>query len=256
LNHGNSFKLADNNLNEISGSWTALSVFDINKDEIPDFILGNRGTNSFYQTSAENPVKVYINDFDNNGTIEQIFTRNIDGKDVPIHLRRELAGQISAIKKQNLKFSEYATKSIQELFSTEIVENSIVKEITTFKSLLALSDSKGNYEFKELPAEAQFSSIHAIEHLITKDENNYFLLAGNDYDLKPQFSRLDANKGLLLKVDNKGDMEIIPAEKSGFSIDGEVKYIRKISNKNGEIFILVAINNQEPKIFKFDEKAL
>ncbi|OEY71591.1 VCBS repeat-containing protein [Salegentibacter salarius] len=256
LNNGNSFKLDENNLNEISGAWTALSVFDINKDENPDFILGNRGTNSFYQTSAENPVKVYINDFDNNGTIEQIFTRNIDGKDVPIHLRRELAGQISAIKKQNLKFSEYATKSIQELFSTEIVENSIVKEITTFNSLLALSDSKGNYEFKELPAEAQFSSIHAIEHLTTKNGNNYFLLAGNDFDLKPQFSRLDANKGLLLKIGKNGAMEIIPAEKSGFSIDGEVKYIRKISNKNGEILILVAINNQEPKIFKFDEKAL
>ncbi|WP_339647737.1 VCBS repeat-containing protein [uncultured Salegentibacter sp.] len=255
-NNGNSFNPADNNLNEFSGAWTGLSVSDINGDENPDFILGNRGTNSFYQTSAENPVKVYINDFDNNGTIEQIFTRNIDGRDIPIHLRRELAGQISAIKKQNLKFSEYATKSIQELFSEKIVENSIVKEITTFKSFLALNNAEGNYEFKELPTEAQLSSIHAIEHLTTKNGNSYFLLAGNDFNLKPQFGRLDASKGLLLKVSGNGDMEIISSEKSGFLVEGEVKHIRKISNKNAEILILVAINNQEPKIFKFDEKTL
>ena len=255
-NDGNSFKLIDNNLEEISGAWTSLSVLNINDDEDPDFILGNRGTNSFYQTSAENPVKVYINDFDNNGTIEQIFTRNIDGRDAPIHLRRELAGQISAIKKQNLRFSEYATKSIDELFSEKIIENSIVKEITTFNSLIALSDSEGNYEFKELPAEAQLSSIHAIEHLITKDGNKYFLVAGNDFNLKPQFSRLDASKGLLLKIGENGEMEIISTKKSGFLVEGEVKHIRKISNRNGKIFILVAINNQEPKIFKFNEKAL
>lgn len=255
-NDGNSFKLIDNNLEEISGAWSSLSVLNINDDDDPDFIVGNRGTNSFYQTSAKNPVKVYINDFDNNGTIEQIFTRNINGRDVPIHLRRELAGQISAIKKQNLRFSEYATKSIDELFSEKIIENSIVKEITTFKSLIALSDSEGNYEFKELPAEAQLSSIHAIEHLITKDGNKYFLVAGNDFNLKPQFSRLDASKGLLLKIGKNGEMEIISTKISGFLVEGEVKHIRKISNRNGEIFILVAINNQEPKIFKFNEKAL
>ncbi|PRX51938.1 VCBS repeat-containing protein [Salegentibacter salegens] len=255
-NNKGSFKLIETNLEEFSGSWTSLSVLDINEDEIPDFILGNRGTNSFYQTSAENPVKVYINDFDNNGTIEQIFTRNIDGKDVPIHLRRELAGQISAIKKQNLKFSEYATKSIQELFPEKVIDNSIVKEITTFKSFLALNNAEGNYEFKELPTEAQLSSIHAIEHLITKNGNKYFLLAGNNFNLKPQFGRLDAGKGLLLKVKKNGNMEIISSEKSGFLVEGEVKYIRKIANKNGEILILVAVNNQEPKIFKFDEKAL
>jgi len=255
-NNGNSFKLKENNLNKISGAWTKLETYDLNEDGNPDFILGNRGTNSFYQTSAENPVKIYINDFDNNGTIEQIFTRNINGKDVPIHLRRELAGQISAIKKQNLKFSEYATKSIQELFPQKIIENSIVKEITSFKSMIALSDANGNYKFLELPAEAQFSSIHAIEHIASINRNNYFLLAGNDYNLKPQFGRLDASKGLLLKVSEIGDMEIIPSEKSGFSIDGEVKHIRKITNKNNEVFILVAINNQAPKIFKLDKTRL
>jgi len=57
-------------------------------------------------------------------------------------------------------------------------------------------------------------------------------------------------------VSGNGEMEIISSEKAGFLVEGEVKHIRKISNKNGEILILVAINNQEPKIFKFDEKAL
>src|SRR5690606_18601891 len=150
--------------------------------------------NSFYQATEKAPVRVYINDFDNNGTIEQIFTRPIKGKDVPLHLRRELSGQIASVKKQNLRFSEYATKSIDELFSEEVLDNSIKRSISSFKSIIAYGNGDGSFRIEELPAEVQFSSVHAIETLW--NENSKFpdiLLAGNDLDLKPQHGRLDGN---------------------------------------------------------------
>ncbi|MCL6217290.1 VCBS repeat-containing protein [Zunongwangia pacifica] len=252
------FKLKDqkltrinSNLDEYSGAWNSMKVADLNKDGLPDLILGNRGTNSFYNASKEAPVKVYINDFDNNGTIEQIFTRPINGKDVPIHLRRELSGQISSVKKQNLKFAEYATKSIDQLFSKEILDKALVKEINSFKSMIAINKGDGNFEIQEMPAKAQFSSIYAIETLdVNNDGNLDIIIAGNDYDLKPQFSRLDANYGLVLINDGNGHFKAETSEKTGLFFKGQVRDLKVIQNKKGEKCLLVGINNKKPKMYK------
>ena len=61
-------------------------------------------------------MRLWVNDFDNNGTIEQIMTQTVDGRDKPLHQKREIVGQMVKLKKENLKASEYAKKSVQELF--------------------------------------------------------------------------------------------------------------------------------------------
>ncbi|MDN3593818.1 VCBS repeat-containing protein [Zunongwangia endophytica] len=239
------------NLSEYAGAWNSMKVADLNKDGLPDLILGNRGTNSFYNASKKKPVKVYISDFDDNGTTEQIFTRPINGKDVPIHLRRELSGQISSVKKQNLKFAEYATKSIDQLFSKEVLAQALVKEISSFKSVIAINKGDGNFDIKEMPPMAQFSSIHAIEVIdVNNDENSDIIIAGNDYDLKPQFSRLDSNYGLVLVNDGKGNFKAETSEKTGLFFKGQVRDLKIIQNKKGENLLLVGINNEKPKLYK------
>ena len=240
----------NSNLDEYSGAWNSMHVADLNNDSLPDLILGNRGTNSFYNASKENPVKVYINDFDNNGTIEQIFTQRIEDKDVPIHLRRELSGQISSVKKQNLKFSEYATKSIDQLFSKEVLDKALVKEIRSFKSIIAINKGNGNFDIKEMPAKAQFSSIHAIESLdVNNDGNLDIIIAGNDYDLKPQFSRLDANFGLVLINEGNGHFKVETSEKTGLFFKGQVRDLKILQSRNGKKYLLVGINNEKPKLY-------
>lgn len=237
-------------LESLTGAWSSLKAEDLNNDGNIDLILGNRGQNSFYQATEKAPVKVYINDFDNNGTIEQIFTRPINGKDVPVHLRRELSGQIAAVKKQNLKFSEYATKSIDELFSKEVLENSIVRNISNFKSLIAYSNGDGSFRLEELPAEVQFSSVHAIETLDNDSEFPAILLAGNDLDLKPQYGRLDGNTGIWLVRGKDGKYQVLDQRFSGFELTGQVRALESFRNSKGESFIIAGINNQAPKIFK------
>lgn len=241
------------NIEELSGAWSSLTATDLNNDGKTDLILGNRGTNSFYNPGGEEPVKMYINDFDDNGTIEQICTRPIRGEDVPVHLRRELAGQIASVKKQNLKFSEYAKKSIDELFLAEVLENSMVKEISTFKSLIAYNQGDGKFRIEELPAKAQFSSLHAGLVLEGSNGDPKLLLAGNDFNLKPQFSRLDANNGLVLKLTDTGETLEEPFPESGFVLRGQVRALHKFSNSRGEEFVIAAINNGKPTVFKINK---
>ncbi|AXT62553.1 CRTAC1 family protein [Aquimarina sp. AD10] len=237
------------NLDSISGWFNTVEAKDLDKDGDIDIILGNRGLNAMYQADNENPVKMYIHDFDSNGTIEQVFTQTIDGRDIPIHLRNELTGQINVLKKQNLKFSEYATKAIDELFSPEVLQNATVKSVNNFASLIAYNDGQGNFEIKTLPDEVQISCICDIE---TEDLNNDgvldLIVAGNNYSFKPQFSRLDASTGNILLSTSNG--EYIDQKASGFFVEGEVKELHWLKNKSGEKYLISGINNKTPKIFK------
>ncbi|MFV5694617.1 VCBS repeat-containing protein [Flavobacterium sp. LB3P122] len=249
-------RLADykSNLTELKGFWNAISCLDMNNDGKKDLVLGNKGTNTPYKASSTNPMRLFINDFDNNGTIEQIATRFIDNKDVPIHLKQELAKQIPSIKKKNLSYADYSKKSFQELFAQDIVDNSIEKKVTIQESVIAINKGNGKFEVKALPKEVQLSCVNAICALdVNKDGILDLILGGNQYEFKPQFTRLDANYGSVLLGSKKGTFSWLPYNKSGFFIKGEVKHVKTIKNKKNTISIVAVVNDNTPKIFKSNE---
>jgi hypothetical protein len=249
-------RLADykSNLTEYKGFWNAISCVDLNKDGKKDLVLGNKGTNMSYKASSTNPMRLFINDFDNNGTIEQIATRSIDNKDIPIHLKQELAKQIPSIKKKNLSYADYSKKSFQELFAQDVVDNSIQKTVTIQESVIAINKGNGKFDVKVLPKEVQFSCVNTICVLdVNKDGILDLILGGNQYEFKPQFSRLDANYGSVLLGSRNGTFSWLPYNKSGFFIKGEVKHVKTIKNKNNTISVIAVVNDNTPKIFKSNE---
>ncbi len=242
------------NLTDYPGFWNAVSCVDLNNDGKKDLILGNKGTNTTYKASAENPMKLFINDFDNNGTIEQIATRSIDGKDMPLHLKLELAKQIPLIKKKNLSYADYSKKTFQDLFEKEVIDNSIQKTVSIQESVIALNKGNGKFGIQLLPKEVEFSSVNAICTLdVNHDGYLDILLGGNQYEFKPQYTRLDSNYGSLLLGSKSGAFSWTPYNQSGFFMKGEVKHIQKIKNKNNSISIIAVINDNKPKIFKSNE---
>jgi hypothetical protein len=249
-------RLADfkSNLSEYPGFWNAVSCVDLNNDGKKDLILGNKGTNTTYKASAENPFKLFVNDFDRNGTIEQIATRSINGRDMPLNLKQDVAKQIPMIKKKNLSYADYAKKSFQELFAKEVVDNTIKKTVTIQESVIAINKGGGQFEIKVLPKEVQFSSVDAICTMdINKDGILDIVLGGNQYEFKPQFSRLDTNYGSVLIGSKNGTYSWTPYSKSGFFIKGEVKHLQLIKDKNNSVSIIAVINESTPKIFKSNE---
>jgi hypothetical protein len=59
-------------LDSLNGWWKAIASSDLDQDGDEDLILGNTGLNIPYPGTKRNPMKLWINDFDENGTIEQI----------------------------------------------------------------------------------------------------------------------------------------------------------------------------------------
>ncbi len=253
-NNGRRLIKQKSTLDSLFGMWNTVEVADLDNDGDLDFVFGNQGSNTPHKATNENPVKMWVNDFDNNGTIEQITTNHKNGKDYPIHMKKELTSQLVSLKKQNLKASLYAKKSMDELFSAEIIANSIVKKSTYSESVIAINEGNGNFSIKNLPSRVQFSCVCGIVCSdINNDGNLDLVMAGNNFEFKPQFSRLDASYGSVLLGNGAMEFEWQDYNKSGFVIKNEVKHLKTIKDKNGKIYIIAAINNESPKIFAINE---
>lgn len=241
-------------LDSLSGWWNTVTAADLDNDGDNDLIIGNSGNNLHYKTSLENPMRIWINDYDDNGTLEQIVTQSRNGKDYPIHQKQEMIGQITALKKQNIKASVYATKSIEELFSEAIFKKSIMREANTSASIIAINEGGGKFTIKNLPSRVQLSCVCSISCTdINNDGNLDLIMAGNNFEFKPQYSRLDANYGNVLLGDGQMNFTWQNYNDSGFFIRNELKHLEKFKDASGKNYIVTAINNSKPKIFALND---
>jgi len=253
-NNGRRLQKMSSSLDALPGWWGSVESADLDNDGDNDLILGNQGSNLHYRPSMEHPMKMWINDFDNNGTIEQIVTQNNDGKDYPLHQKQEMTEQLVSLKKQNIKASDYAKRTVQELFSKEMIDNAIQKKVVISNSIVAINNGNGNFDIKELPQEVQLSCVCGITCTdINNDGNLDLIMGGNDFEFKPQYSRLDANYGSVLLGNGQMDFEWQNYNDSGFYVRDEIKHLKQFKDKNGKTFMVAAINNNTPKIFLLNE---
>lgn len=253
-NDGRNLSKTPSSLDSLSGWWNTVEAADLDNDGDMDLILGNQGKNLHYAPTANNPVKMFVNDYDDNGTIEQIVTYRKDGKDYPIHQKKEITNQIVSLKKQNLKASEYAGRSIDELFPASVYKNSIVKEAAVSESVIAVNMGNGQFTIMPLPPRVQLSCICGITCTdLNNDGNLDLVMAGNNYEFKPQFSRLDAGYGNVLLGDGQMGFSWTGFDDSGFVVRDEVKHIGEFKDSSGKRFLITAINNEEPRIFEFPQ---
>ena len=253
-NTGRRLTKMSSDLDSLNGWWNTLEAADLDKDGDLDLVLGNQGANLHYRPTTEAPMKIWINDFDNNGTIEQIVTQRENGKDYPIHQKKELTAQLVSLKKENLKASEYARRSIDELFPKEIIDRSIMKEVSFSESLIAINEGDGSFKIQALPSRVQLSCVCGIScEDVNGDGHLDLIMGGNNFEYKPQFSRLDASYGNVLLNDGNLGFTWQDYKQSGFFVKDEIKHLRSFTDKSGKRFLIAAINDNKPKIFALDE---
>lgn len=242
-------------LDSLQGWWKVVETVDLDSDGDQDLVLGNAGLNIPFVATMENPVKLWVNDFDENGTIEQIMTIHNDGKDFPVHMRREMTSQLPSLKKQNLLASDYSKRTIQELFKPEIVQSSLVREVSISESIIAINEGSGKFSVQKLPQRVQWSCVCGISCTdVNKDGFIDLVMAGNNFDFKPQFSRQDAGYGNVLLGNGGMKFEWKDYKSTGFFMRGQVRHLKSFVDRKGNRYMFAAVNGEVPRIFAYDKQ--
>lgn len=239
-------------LSEDSGLWQTIEVADLNSDGFQDIIAGNFGKNSRIQASPDSPVRLYVNDFDDDGQTAPVIAKKINDTYYPLEQLDELLTQHRFLTSRINSYRDYASQTIEDLFDRDKLESAVVKEITELASVMYMNTGDGTFRKKELPLEAQTSPMLAVYlSELNSNEERDILFGGNMHEVKPGFGgRQDAFFGLHLEADNQGLLQAVPLQSSGFFMRGEVRKIKVIRRKEDNL-IMVVRNNASPKFFKY-----
>ncbi|CAN5188741.1 VCBS repeat-containing protein [soil metagenome] len=238
-------------LAKTNGWWNSIKAGDFNNDGKIDFVVGNHGLNSRFKATSEKPVSMIINDFDQNGSAEQIISAYNGEISYPMVLRHDLLSQLPDLKKKYLKYENYKEQTVEDIFTPEQLKKSVRHEAYILETSLLINTGSGTFEVKALPIEAQVAPVYGL--LVAdfdQDGNEDILLGGNFYNAKPEVGRYDASHGLFLKGNGGGDFEPVPVQKSGFYVQGQVRDMELIKTAGGKDKILIAKNNDRMQVFE------
>jgi hypothetical protein len=229
-----------------------MAAADVNNDGRQDIILGNIGENFYLNPDSAHASKLWMNDYDKNGDLDKIMTYTINGKDMPVFLKRDMQDQLPVLKKENLTHKDYAEKSIQELFSKDMIASSVVRQFNYASSCVAINEGNGNFTLKALPLMSQLSCINAILPIdINGDGFIDLVTGGNQFGFLPQFEKLDGSFGDVLINNGKAGFTWQENSISGLNLRAEVRDIKTIRNSKG-VFVLFLQNNNYPLMFKLN----
>jgi hypothetical protein len=234
INNKGIFKETD--VSKSTGLWQTLYAADVNGDGLTDILAGNWGHNSKLYAGKDGPLKLYVKDFDKNGSPEQVMTYTINGKEYTFLAKDELERALPVLKKAYLTYNEVAGKTVQYMFFDLFKD---YRELTaeTLSTTCFINDGKGGFTNVPLPEAAQFAPVFSFTGLA----NSRFLLAGNFYGVVPYEGRYDALQPTIItfnKNQNNFSAEHILPE-----AEGEVRDMKWITLAGGKKIIVMAKNN-------------
>jgi hypothetical protein len=237
------------------GWWNSIGSGDFDQDGDTDYLLGNMGLNFEVKPTPQEPVSIYAKDFDNNGSLDAVMTYFINGKNYPMYPKDDLASQIPEMNNRYPSYESYADQTISDIFSEKELNNSLLLQANTFSSSYLANLGNNQFDLTDLSLAVQLSPVNSMR---SDDYNNDghldLLLAGNFFGSRIQFGRLDANKGLLLLGDGKGNFQEVPNSKSGLFINGEVRDIAQVRLASGKDLLLFTLNNDSLRLYQISDR--
>jgi hypothetical protein len=162
----------------------------------------------------------------------------------------DLTSQLPGLRKDILKYEDYAYKTYDSLFSPVIRERSIAYLVNFLEHAVLWNNGAGSFELTPLPIEAQVAPAYGIVvRDLDGDQNTDIWMGGNFYALKPQVGRCDASRGVFLKGSGAGrSFTYLSPKHAGIYVTGEVRDAGVIDANGPKL--LIARNNNSMLMFE------
>ena len=223
------------------GWWQSITSGDFDNDGDIDYVAGNWGLNSPYLTSIEQPITLYNDDFDNNGTIDPIlcyYQENVLYPSAPLDYMVE---HIPFLKKKFLHYIDYAKAPSDKILGMFDKKASSTLYCKTLTSIYIENKGMFNFEIHNLPQQAQFAPLFGMSATDVNNDGNLDLIGvGNFYHTDVTVGQYDAQKGLIMLGDGRGNFTPTTLKQSGFIVDTDAKALARIETNNNKSLYLVS----------------
>ncbi|WP_421898662.1 VCBS repeat-containing protein [Marinoscillum sp.] len=230
-------------LSDAFGMWNSLLAEDFDNDGDLDLVAGNIGLNTPYRISVEEPLEVHYADFDQNGSIDPIFTSYEGGISYPMTSLDQLTRQLPMLKKHILHYQDYARTPASELFQ---IMDQPYETLTCKVATTSLIENLGDDQFRmtALPMATQFAPVHGASAIdLNLDGLLDLVLVGNSSNQEVVGGRFDASVGNVLINQGNNVFAALALGQTNFHVSGDARDLIKLKVADGHSVLMVARNN-------------
>lgn len=248
INDNGTFTLSNKSISDLVGWWNKIQVTDIDNDGDQDLVVGNLGLNSKYKASKEKPLKIYAEDFDQNGSLDIVLSKKYKDEYVPFRGKECSSQQMPFVSEKFPTYDLFAKASITDVYGD--LDGTYNRAATEFRSMVLVNDGSGEFAPAPLPNLAQ---VLPIKDMVSIDLNHDgfedIVAVGNIYNTEVETPRMDFNSAIVLFNDKKGNYIPKPANSLGITIKGNAKSIEKLKIE-GRTYIVIGVNDGLLNLFE------
>lgn len=237
------------NMGQQVGWWNSLVLDDIDQDGDLDIVAGNLGLNSKHRASIDKPYHVYANDFDQSGTEDVFLVKYYKDRKVPVRGKTCSTQQLPQLANSITSYSDFAHRDFDDIVGSGI-QTAIHYKAVEFRSGV-FKNQGGGFEFEPFANHCQAFPINSI--LVTdlnEDGHKDLILAGNNYVMEIETTRMDAGNGEVLIGSATGQFQRLPYSQTGLKLDQDVRSLRLIHTASRSRSLLAANNNNSYQLYR------
>lgn len=235
-----------------SGWYNSICQLDIDNDGDMDYVVSNKGLNSFIRAQKSEPVHIYWTDVDGNGRTDFFLSYTQNGKQYPLYVLDEMAMVLPKyFGKKYTNYASFSGRTMEEIFGDKLKDNQMFAD--EFSHLMLINEG-GVFSVTPLPFESQRGPLCGMQAIDVNHDGYLDIVAsGNNQYSREQFGPDDAHDGCVLLNQGGKGFQYKNGRTTGFYLPGDGRGMVLTQHKESTR-IVCAQNNKNTQVFELKGK--